>query len=386
MFTRMLESEIGRASRQYRCVTLLGPRQSGKTTLSKKMFQDFEYFSLETPDTRERALVDPRGFLSSIRGSAVLDEVQRTPDLISYLQMILDDKKDKRRFILTGSNSLLLSEKISQSLAGRTRIFHILPLVPEELPLKKRPKKLNEALWMGLYPRIFDENLNPREWYGGYLQTYVEKDVRSLLKVNDLIEFERYLRLLAGRAACLVNHQQLATEAGISQPTAKSWLNVLQASFVVFSLAPHFKNFSRRLVKSPKIYFYDTGLLCYLLRITQADQLETHPLRGAIFENYVISCVVKTFFNKGEEPPVYFWRDQGGHEVDLILDRASHLQPIEIKSSKSFRAEFLKEVNWLNKRQQNSRGGVLVFGGDESFSFETNQVVSWKDISRLALG
>lgn len=360
----------------------MGPRQSGKTTLSKKLFPNFEYFSFESPDLRSRVLLDPKSFLNSLK-SAILDEVQKVPELLSYIQEILDDPSDSRRLILTGSNNLLLHEKISQSLAGRTRIIELLPLQRKELPKKERTDDLYEALLFGGYPRIFDQKLNPTEWLEDYYRTYVERDVRLLLNIGDLNTFDRFVRLCAGRAGQLINYDSLASDAGISQPTAKSWLSVLQASYICFLLEPHFRNFNKRIIKSPKLYFMDTGLLCYLLRIKTPDQVSTHPLIGSIFENWVISEVKKSFHHYGMEAPIYFWRDQHGHEVDLVVDKGHSLFCMEIKSGQTFQKNFLNSIVWLNKLQ-NQQSGACIYGGDNNFQINEIIVRSWKDLPELS--
>ncbi len=380
MYKRIIEDYIQDIKNKYRAITLTGPRQSGKTTLAKKLFPKYQYVSLENPDNRHRIELDPKGFLNSLKTSTILDEVQKFPDLLSYLQEILDDKKDSRQFILTGSNSLLLSEKMSQSLAGRSRILTILPLQMEELPQKERPKSIDSAMWKGFYPRIYDEQLNPRDWLADYYATYIEKDVRTLLKVDNLNLFDRFIRLVAGRTGQLVNYSSLSNDVGVSQPTADSWMSVLQASYILFTLQPHFKNFSKRIIKSPKIYFYDTGLLCYLLRIENEEQLFSHPQRGHIFENWVISYYLKKYFNEGKEAPLYFWRDQHGHEVDLVIDKSNGLDLIEIKSSQTFNNEFLKNLKWLGKVQKKP-GGTVIYGGEETFQLqEVFRVQSWNDL------
>jgi predicted AAA+ superfamily ATPase len=359
----------------------MGPRQSGKTTLSKKLFPDFEYFTFESPDLRSRVLLDPKSFLNSLQ-SAILDEVQKAPELLSYIQELLDDPSDSRRLILTGSNNLLLHEKISQSLAGRTRIVELFPLQRKELPEKERIGDLYEALLYGGYPRIFDQKLNPTEWLEDYYRTYVERDVRLLLNIGDLNTFDRFVRLCAGRSGQLINYDSLASDAGISQPTAKSWLSVLQASYVCFLLEPHYRNFNKRIIKSPKLYFMDTGLLCYLLRIKSADQIASHPLIGSIFENYIISEIKKSFHHHGMEAPIYFWRDQHGHEVDLVVDRGDSLFCMEIKSGQTFQKSFLNSIIWLNKLQ-NRQNGACVYGGDQNFQINEMIVRTWKDLPDL---
>lgn len=381
MYERHLATEIRAAAAKYRAIVLLGPRQSGKTTLARTLFPDFKYLSLEDPDVRALALSDARGLLSRNPGSLILDEVQRAPDLLSYLQSILDDPASEQRFVLTGSQNLLLAEKVAQTLAGRTRIFSLLPLSQRELVANGvRPNDgLEDRLFHGGYPRIYDQTLNPTEWLGQYYATYVERDVRSLSAIGNLDLFDRYLRLLAGRTSQLLNLSSLGNDCGVSQPTAAAWLSILKTSYICFTLEPHFKNFSKRLIKSPKPYFYDTGLLCYLLRITNAEQLFTHPLRGAIFENWVIVERLKSFINAGSDAPLYFWRDTKGHEIDLVLDRGTLLDPVEIKSGATFDPSFADGLRYFAALQQHP-GGEVVYGGDTSFTHSEFRVTSWKDI------
>ncbi|HMO17352.1 MAG TPA: ATP-binding protein [Oligoflexia bacterium] len=379
MFQRKYSKLLKECKDKYKAIALLGPRQSGKTTLSKYCFPEYEYFSLENPDTRMRAQEDPRQFLGSIKSNCILDEIQNTPELLSYLQEILDSKLDNRKFILTGSNSFQINEKISQSLAGRVRIVTILPLLPSEIPIEQRTTSLDQALYTGLYPRIFNESLSPETWYADYYNTYIQKDVRSLLAIKDMLQFDRFIRVCAGRVACISEYSSMASEVGISQPTAVSWSSVLESSYLIFRLQPHFKNFNKRIIKSPKIYFYDTGLLCYLLRIQSPDQLATHPLRAAIFENWVVSILQKIFICKGKEAPTYFWRDQHGHEVDILLDKSSLLFPIEIKSGSTFTNEWIKTLNWFSNLQGTS-DTALIYGGTDLFKFKECSVISWSKI------
>jgi uncharacterized protein len=381
MFKRTISTHIREVSAKYKAIGLLGPRQSGKTTLAKMLFPKHEYYSLEDLDLRQRATSDPRGFLKSIKKSVILDEIQRAPDLLSYIQGVLDDKNDSRQFILTGSNSLSLMDIISQSLAGRIRLLNVLPLSPLELGIKICPRSIDELMWKGLYPRIYDENLEPNSWYSDYYSTYIEKDVRTLLNVENLEMFDRFVRLVAGRVGQLVSYSGLSSEVGVSQPTIKKWVSVLKASYIVETLSPHFKNFSKRIVKSPKIYFNDTGLLCYLLRIENPLQLESHPMRGLIFENWVFNQHQKKFYNQGKELPLYFWRDQNGHEVDLVIDKGTFLELIEVKSSATFHESFLDNIKWLGELQKNE-GGKVIYAGDDSFTFkEMFEITSWKELA-----
>ena len=287
MYTRLLENTALKQINKRKCLTLVGPRQSGKTTLCKKLFPGYKYISFESPDTRGQFEYDPRGFLSGIKGDAILDGVQKVPELLSYLQEIIDNIHDTRKFALTGSNNLQLSHKISQTLAGRTKILHLLPLQRQEIPLEDQKKDLNSTLLYGSYPRIFNEKLDPSDWLGDYLQTYIEKDIRDTVNITDLRSFNNFLRLLAGRTGQIMSYNSIAGDAGITQPTARKWISALETTYICFILQPHFKNFNKRITKAPKVYFHDTGLLCYLLRIRNEEQLRIHPLRGAIFENWV---------------------------------------------------------------------------------------------------
>ncbi len=298
---------------------------------------------------------------------------------MSYLQVYTDRDDFSYRFILTSSNSLLLSENISQSLAGRTRIFQILPLAYKELPPELRPQTISEAIYRGLYPRIYAKDLNPTEWIGDYLQTYVEKDVRQLLNVENHMLFDRFLRLLAGRIGQLVNYTSIASEVGVSVGTIKNWISILKALFVLFELMPHHKNFNKRITKASKIYFYDTGIVSYLLRIMEPSHLDFHPLRGQLFENWVIVEKIKHQFNQGMMSSYYFWRDQHGHEIDLVDDRGTYLYLSEIKSSVTFNPDFFKNIDWLNTLQGRA-DGELIYGGSENFKFKEFQITSWKNL------
>lgn len=380
MYKRILEPFLAEISNKYNIVTLIGPRQSGKSTLSRTVFPDFHYVSLENLDLRQIALQDPRRFLN-LGENMIIDEVQRAPDLLSYLQGIVDEPSNKRRFILTGSQQLMLMEKVSQSLAGRTFILKLLPFSKQEIIQKNPDMSLEDLLFTGGYPKIYDKDLPAQQWLSQYFQTYVERDVRELLNIGDLDSFQTFLSLCAGRAGSLLNLSSLATDCGISQPTAKAWLSVLKTSFICYTLKPHFRNFSKRLIKSPKLYFYDTGLLCLLLRIRSPEDLLQHPMRGAIFENWVIMEKIKNEFNQGQEPHFYFWRDVSGHEIDLVIDEGTSLFPVEIKSSQTFNNDFTKQLSFLNQLQKKSTGsplGECIYAGTESFEFKDYKINSWK--------
>lgn len=379
MFRRVIATKIQESLTQFKAVALIGPRQSGKTTIARSDLKPDSYFNLEVPDTREFAIQDPKSFLMNCQGVTVLDEIQRAPNLVSYLQVLIDQPADLRKWILTGSNSFSLSDQISQSLAGRIRIFKILPLALEELPDNLASNNLDEQLWTGLYPRIYNESLDPHGWLASYLETYVEKDVRSVLQVENAAIFDRFVRLSSGRVGQLLSASSLATEVGVTQPTITRWLSVLESSFIIFRLQPHFRNFNKRIIKCPKIYFYDSGLLCYLLRIQTPTQLQTHPLRGFIFENWIITELMKKRLNRGKEAPFYFWRDQHGHEVDLVIDRGAELELFEIKAGLTPNASWADGINWLGALQ-GSNSGTIFYGGDEELTIGKIQFKGWKSM------
>lgn len=380
MFSRDIAKKIHKSLKQFKAVALVGPRQSGKTTIAKAELKPDSYFNLETPDVCELAVEDPRSFLAKCKGLTVLDEIQKAPELVSYLQEIIDESKDKRKWILTGSNSLSISTQISQSLAGRIRIFKVLPLARRELPEAVVKNDLDEQLWTGLYPRIYNESLDPHEWMASYFETYVEKDVRNLIQIENVALFNRFIRLSAGRVGQLLSASNLASDTGVTHPTVSRWLSVLESSFILFRLQPHFRNFNKRIIKSPKLYFYDTGLLCYLLRIQSATQLQTHPLRGFIFENWVIVELMKDWFNRGEEAPFYFWRDQHGHEVDLVIEQNDELKLIEIKAGQTSVMSWSDAIHWL-AQVQNKKGGSVVYGGNKDFTVNDVKFLGWKHLS-----
>jgi hypothetical protein len=375
-------------------VTVTGPRQSGKTTLVRQVFPDHAYVSLERPDERKFALEDPLGFLARFQGSVILDEVQRAPDLLSYIQVAVDENSAPGRYVLTGSSNLLLMEGVSQTLAGRTSILHLLPLASTELfgrapvdpwhldtPLRD-PKAPDAAvwstLWAGFYPRIHDAGIDPQRWLADYQRTYVERDLRDVLRVVDLDAFERFMRLVAARTGQELNLSALAGDAGITQPTAKHWLTALRIGFIVTVLTPHHVGFRKRLRKTPRLHFLDTGLACYLLGIPDPPTLERHPLRGAIFESYVVGELIKAFENRGREAPLFSWKDRSGHEVDVLVDLGSRLLPVEVKSGLTVASDAFDGLRfWLGLPANPNRSGVLVHGGIESYVRSGVTVLPW---------
>ncbi len=371
---------------------MTGPRQSGKTTLLRHTFGDRRYVSLETPDVREFALSDPRGFLARFRGPVILDEAQHAPELFSYIQVLVDERPEPGGFILSGSHNFLLMRQIAQSLAGRVHISHLLPFSPAELhglPLRTSEDigdggsaalsgEWTELAVAGGYPPIHDRRLVPSEWLSLYFQTYLQRDVRTLTQVGDLEAFRRFVLLCAGRAGQLLNLSALGADCGVSHETARRWLSVLEASFVVFRLQPHHQNFRKRLTKSPKLYFVDTGLLCYLLNVRSADELAVHAMRGAVFENLIVSELRKSCYHAGHEPRLSFWRDHRGNEVDLVVETPRGAVPVEIKSGATVATDFFKGLRHWEKIGGDAGRGVLVYGGDDSHPRSGVAVRSWR--------
>lgn len=364
LITRTAEKELRTLAGQFKAVAVVGPRQSGKTTLVRMAFPDKAYVSLENPDTRRFAIEDPRGFIAGYPDGAILDEIQRTPDIFSYLQQVLDENKGKGRFIITGSNNFLLQENISQSLAGRVGYLYLLPLSINELP--KHKLSVNEQIHKGFYPAIYEQEGQTEvgKYYLNYIRTYIERDVRLIRNVTDLYTFERFLRLCAGRTGQLLNMNSLAVETGVDNKTIGAWLSVLEASFVVFRLQPYHKNYNKRIVKMPKLYFYDTGVASALLGIENPDQLALHPFRGGLFENMIIVDFLKSRYNKGKPNNLYFWRDSLGTEIDLLVEKANSLLPIEIKSGQTITDDYFKSMSaWL--RISGMEKGWVIYAGDE---------------------
>ena len=396
MIQRIIGEKLRKAATQYPVVTLTGPRQSGKTTLVRALFDNHAYASLEDPELRTFALEDPRGFLEQFPGNVIFDEVQRVPDLFSYIQTIVDTEDRTGRFILTGSQNFLLLKSISQSLAGRCAIFHLLPFSKDELsraePLaleqigqfipthKPVPDiSLNDMMFQGFYPRIHDKGLDPQDWLKNYYRTYLERDVREIINIGDLESFQRFTALCAGRSGQLLNFSNLAADCGVTHTTTRRWIRVLEASFLVVLLRPHHKNFRKRLVKTPKLYFLDTGLLCYLLRIRKADELTYHACRGAIFETFVVSEFYKRALNSGQDPDFFFWRDSTGHEVDIIIDQGSQLIPVEVKSGATIAPDFFKGIAYWKKLAEagSEHPAALIYGGNTSSTRRDAKVYSW---------
>jgi len=397
LLKRAMAAKLVSLATGFPVVAVTGPRQSGKTTLVRAVMKKHRYVSLETPDDRAWATNDPRGFLARFDGPVIIDEVQKVPDLVSWIQTAVDEKRQPGKFILTGSHNFLLMQGVSQSLAGRCAILHLLPFSLAELagrpplnlasplpggarPCRPGPSRitLEETLIAGFYPPVRAAGLAPMDWYGSYIQTYVEKDVRAALNVGDIEAFGRFLRLCAGRSGQLMNLSSLASDCGITHTTAGRWLSVLEASFIVILLRPFYRNYGKRLIKAPKLHFLDCGLLCYLLGIHKSDELHTSANRGAIFESMVVSELYKNFANRGERSPLYHWRDAKGHEVDVLADLGSRQVPVEAKSARTVPSDFRSGLDhWRSLAGKSSGRPILVYGGDEAAVREDVSLIPW---------
>ncbi|MEM9051643.1 MAG: ATP-binding protein [Bacteroidota bacterium] len=378
MISREAEEEIRSLAGQFKAVAVVGPRQSGKTTLTRAIFRDKPYTSLENPDTRQFAEQDPRGYLAQFTEGAVIDEAQRVPSLFSYLQQILDENENNGQFILSGSNNFLLQQTIAQSLAGRLAYAYLLPFSTTELKSGNYLLDSTDGvLFKGSYPPIYDRKIEPSKWYQNYIRTYVERDVRLVKNITNLSIFERFLRLCAGRAGQLLNKNNLSIEVGVDNKTIDSWLSVLESSFIIHLLKPHYQNFNKRVVKMPKLYFYDTGLLCSLLGIQAENHLISHPLKGNLFENFIVGEFLKAQFNLGNRDRLFFWRDSKGNEIDLILDKGNGLYPIEIKSGQTITESYFKGLNYWNTMTNSSGGTVIYAGADNQKRSNDIDVISY---------
>ncbi len=383
MINRIAAEKVLGLSRAFKAVAIIGPRQSGKTTLARRCFPDKTYVSLENPDVRNYAINDPRNFLKQYAAGAILDEVQRTPELLSYLQQVLDESSERGKFILTGSNNFLLQESITQSLSGRAAYLDLLPFAVDELSqIPGALDDLNSVMFKGGYPEVQASGIAPEDWFGAYIRTYVERDVRQIRNVTDLQAFEKLLFLCAGRVGQLLNFSNLSNELGVDVKTVQAWLGILQAGFHIFLLPPYFENFNKRVVKTPKLYFCDTGLAAYLLRIASPDRLFQHAYRGALFENFIVSELLKNRLNQGKRSNLYFWRDSTGNEIDVIIDEGTRLLPIEIKSGATVSDAFFKNLHYWHKLTD-TKEGMLVYGGDADQRRDKVDVKPWHSIGGI---
>lgn len=385
MVQRIAKKRLIKLSKTFRSVAVVGPRQSGKTTLCRTMFPKKPYVSLENPDILEFAKTDPRGFLGQFKDGAILDEIQRAPHLFSYLQQILDETKKKGLFILTGSNNFLLQENITQTLSGRIAYLQLLPLSLAELNASKKLKAdYHWHILQGSYPEVLAKKVNAEDWYASYISTYIERDVRQFKNIGNLSQFTKLLRLCAGRTGQLLNLTSFSNDCGIDQKTVAAWLSILQSSYIIYFLRPYFGNFNKRLIKSPKLYFYDTGVACSLLGIKNSQQIATHPAKGSLFENLIISELLKERLNSGAADNLYFWRDKTGNEIDVLTDDAGILTAYELKSGETISQDFFSGLDYFSKIHSNVQQRILIYGGKQQQERSNGILVHpWKKIVEL---
>ena len=385
MINRDISKKIIALSKKFKAVAIVGPRQSGKTTVAKMLFKDKPYVSLENLDLRNYATEDTRGFLSQFPNGAILDEVQRVPEIFSYLQEILDSSKKNGQFILTGSQNFLLQQDISQTLAGRIAYVTLLPLSVNELSEKNILKKdINEILWRGSYPAIYSAKPDPSDWYANYIRTYVERDVRQIRNIENLAAFSKFMRICATNIGQLLNLTSIGNDLGVDQKTIKAWLSVLESSYIIYLLQPYFTNQRKRLVKTPKLYFYDTGLASFLLGLNNKKDIANYYARGSLFENFVISEFLKENFNKGQYHRFYFWRDKTGNEIDLIMEKGLEKTLVEIKISQTYNPSMLKGISYYNRLGTDTINAALIYSGDLTYKLQNHITLSnWKHIKDI---
>lgn len=385
MIPRDAAPTLTRLAQGFPLVAITGPRQAGKTTLAKAIFSEKPYVSLENPDEREFALNDPKRFLARFPKGAILDEVQRCPELLSWLQGWVDGRKLMGDFVLTGSAQFDLIEGITQTLAGRVARVELLPLNAGEMAaVNKLPDSLGQLMFQGGYPALYDRPIAPADWFSNYIATYIERDVRQLVNIRDLGQFQTFVKMCAARSGQLLNLASLGADCGVSAVTAKQWLSVLETSYIITLLRPHHSNYGKRLVKAPKLYFLDSGLAAWLMGIRDADSLETHAARGALFETWVVSELYKQQLNRGLAPDLYFWRDNTGNEIDLIFETPQGLQPIEIKSGSTYAQDWTRGLRkWQNLAKKQSLQPAIVYGGEVSFEREDLKIWGWQEVGRV---
>jgi predicted AAA+ superfamily ATPase len=383
MINRQISSYCLDISAKYPVISITGPRQSGKTTLAKSLFQEKPYVNLESPDVRCLALEDPRGFLGKYPDGVILDEIQRAPELPSYIQGIVDEKQKNGMYVLTGSQQFEISQHINQSLAGRVGLVRLLPLTIGENASFSAQPDLDTLMLNGFYPRQLIQSIPPNQFFADYFETYIERDIRQLSQIDNLQLFDKCVKLLASRTGNLLNYSSLANDCGVSQPTITRWISILESCYVAFLLPPFFRNIGKRLIKTPKVYFYDTGLLCFLLGIETTAHLSSHPLRGAIFENLVVIELLKQRFNQGKRSNLSFYRDRTGNEVDIIMEEGSTLKPIEIKTSQTPATDFLRSLRTFTAMFPTEvHSGSIIYAGQEKYSTDIYEYHPWQELSK----
>lgn len=386
MIDRDITPYLLKQAKQFPVVTITGPRQSGKTTLAKMTFPAYKYVSLENLDNRSFAESDPRGFLKLYSNNVIIDEIQRVPTLFSYIQEIVDENNREGEFILTGSQQFGLIEKITQSLAGRTALLRLLPLSIKEISASDKSEVERENLmFKGFYPRIYDKKIDSYDFLSFYINTYIEKDVRQLINVKDISQFIKFISLCAGRSGQILNMNSLGSDCGIATNTVKSWLSILEASYIIFLLKPYYTNTNKRLIKAPKLYFYDVGLMSHLIGIKQKEQIFTHPLRGEIFETMIVSDIFKSLYNLSLRIDLYYYRDSNQNEVDLIVEDGLKIHAIEIKSAVTFSSKFLKTLKYIKNILPEKIEGSVIYGGDDTYEREGFKIYSFRDVVRAVI-
>lgn len=383
MIKRIAADKLKQLSLKFPVVAVVGPRQSGKTTLVRSVFAGKRYVSLEDPDVREFALNDPRKFLDINGPGTIIDEIQRAPDLFSYIQTIVDKRNAVGDFILTGSQNFLLQEKVSQTLAGRVAYLTLLPFSLQELhSTKYRLSSSWDYVFKGFYPRVYDKNISPLDWYPNYIQSYVERDVRLIKNVTDLNAFQKFIKLCAGRTGQILNLSSLGNDCGITHNTARAWLAIMEAGYIVFLLQPYYRNFNKRIIKMPKLYFYDTGLASALMGVRSSDDLNAHYLKGPLFESFIVAEFYKSCFSRGEIPHFYYWRDKTGNEVDLIMERGNMLTPIEIKSGRTVTEDYFTGLKYWNKISGTKPdNNYIVYDGGDTQKRTLGTAINWHSLS-----
>lgn len=384
MYNRTIEAELLDTAKHYPVVGLMGPRQSGKTTAVRHYFADMPYENLEAPDVRLLAKSDPRAFLDRHPNGMIIDEIQYAPELLSYIQDIVDKKKVNGMYVITGSHQIELHEAVSQSLAGRIGLLNLYPMTLHELQRADIRLDIDTQIYHGFYPRIYSEHLNPTKAYRNYLQTYIEKDVRRISDIKDLTQFQLFMKLCAGRVGQVLEYSSLSNELGLSIHTVKHWLSILEASYIIHRLQPYFENFGKRLIKSPKLYFSDVGLVSYLLGIESPSQIERDPLRGYLVENLVVNELMKYRYNRGLDPNIYYFRDSNKNEVDIIVKHGNELIPIEIKSAKTYTRGFIRGLNYFKKLAEvRVTKSYLVYTGDQTQMIGDVKLINYRNVTDI---
>ncbi|MDX2046932.1 MAG: ATP-binding protein [Chitinophagaceae bacterium] len=385
ILSRKMLGIAGLLLKKYPILTITGPRQSGKSTFAKMLRPGYEYINLEDIDHRRFAKNDPKGFIERYNRNIILDEVQNAPQILSQLQVHADATGRNGSYILTGSQNFQLFEKISQSLAGRTALCTLLPFSLEELSEYKMPVKWEEICWKGMYPRLHHQKIKPELFYPDYISTYVERDTRQIMNIKDLALFRRFMSLCAGRTGQMLNMNDFSNSLGVDNKTVRQWLGVLESSYIVYLLPPFHKNFNKRILKTPKLYFYDTGIASFLLGIRSVNDLKNHFARGALYENFIINELMKNCYNRRVQPEFYYFRDSNGNEVDLLIEQSKFTHAIEIKSAKTMNDNFLKGLNYYKELSNKKTRTTCIFGGDERYSYKGHHVIGWKNLEDIVV-